>query len=49
MKDPIRNPPSDEGALNRAPGAFGDRANRLKRPPPKVKESAFYIIFSSIS
>ena len=40
----IRSPPSDEGALNRAPGAFGDRAQRLKKPPAKkVKfDSIFY-------
>lgn len=36
MKDALRSPPSDEGRLNRAPGAFGDRNGRFKKPQPKV-------------
>ena len=35
MSDQLRSPPSDEGALNRAPGAFN--AQRFKKPSAKVK------------
>lgn len=41
MRNALRSPPSDEGGINnRVPGAFGDRANRFKKPSPQPYQEA---------